>query len=107
MDTNSNATTVVHIRVPTQTRNRLRAHAHDLGRTFAHELRTWMEFGAAASTYADILDSQAARYVDASELAERSAQALEHLTAIMAHAVPTVIAPEAILDVVTTGVNLN
>lgn len=108
MDTKSTATTVLHVRVPTQTRDRLRDHAHDLGRTFAHELRTWMQVGAAASAYAAALDPRETRYVrDPSELAELRAQALEQFTAIMAHALPTIVAPDAILDVVTAEVSPN
>jgi hypothetical protein len=109
MDTDSADNTVVlHVRVAAQTRDGLRDHAHDLGRTFAHELRTWMQVGAAASAYAATLDARATGYgTDSSELADLRAEALDRVTATLAHALPTIVAPTAILDVVTGEVGVN
>ena len=57
--------------------------------------------GAAASVFAASIDPRATQHMDSAELVEMRAQALERLTAILSHALPTPVAPDLVLDAFT------
>ncbi len=89
--------TVLHVRLPTETRDQLRDHAHDIGRTLSQETTVWLEAGAALSVYAATIDPRTPLKVpDPVELDEMRRVALLTLRDAMARALPTCVADDVI-----------
>jgi|SRR5450755_3736113 len=79
----------IRVRIPLDTRDRLREHAHDVGRTLASESRLWLEAGAAMAVYTATFDPRSALMVpDPMELEELRASALKQLQLAMMRALP-------------------
>ena len=93
---------VVHTRLPAEPCNRLRAHAHELGRSLNQETRVWLELGAAMSVYASLIDPRASLAMpDKEELEAMCAEALLVMRDAMARALPHYIAPEVTIRAFT------
>lgn len=100
--------TVVHIRCPDETYERIRDHAYDLGRTVSREVIMWLQVGAAMSMYAAAIDPRASMSLpDPDELAELRRMALAELQAILARVLPTPVAPDVILASITPEMSVN
>lgn len=92
-------TTVLHVRVPAETRDLLRDHADDVGRTLMQEVRIWLQLAAAASVYVALINPRAGE-ADEELLAERL-RALALLRTTLARALPHHIAPELLAQAFT------
>jgi Arc-like DNA binding domain len=91
--------TVVHTRLPASSRDRLAAHANELGRSLNGEARAWLELGGAMARYASLVDPRAGLAVpDGGELDAVRAEALQVMREAMARALPSFLAPEVALS---------
>jgi hypothetical protein len=91
-------TVCIHTRIPCIVRDHLKDHAEDLGRTMAVEIVLWLEAAAAMNAYAAMVDPRATMYItDPEELVRLRAEALDTLREALGRALPTPVAPDAVL----------
>jgi hypothetical protein len=100
-------TAPAHTRLTPQTRDRLREHAADVGRSLAAELARWAEFGAAASFYAALIDPRARQTLDADEIGAAREATLAEMRRALDRALPHSVAPDVISAAVLPPVSAN
>ena len=96
----------IRVRIPLETRDRLREHAHDVGRTFASESRLWLEAGAALAVYTATFDPRARLTVpDPNKLDRLRDQALAELHKALRRALPNQATPDVLADAFAPSMN--
>ena len=98
-------TTVIHIRVPVETRDLLREHADGVGRTLMQEVRIWLQLAAAASDYVALINPRVGEPHE--KLLAGRVEALALLRTTLARALPHHIAPELLANAFAIPPSMN